>query len=570
VVTRRDQAEAGTGRPGWTLAAAVAGFFMITLDALVASIAVPSIRDDLGGGITGLQWVLDGYTLMFATLLLSAGALADRIGARRAFAGGLVVFGVASAACGLAPSLVALVVARFVQGGSAAVLMPSSMSLIRQAFPDPARRARAVATWGMGGAVAASSGPLLGGLLTLASWRMIFFVNVPAGVAALALLSRTGVSPRRSVPFDALGQAAAVLAMGALTYGAIEAGTAGLSAPRVVGACGVSVAALAAFAVTQARGAHPMVPRGLLRTREVPVAVVVGFAFVVGYYGVPFIMSLYLQSLRGLSPLAAGAAFVPMMVSGASLTLASPRLTERAGARALVSWGMVVMAAGLVSLAVVGAAARPVPVWLLAVLMMPVGLAAPLVTPPVTMVLLTSVPADQAGTASGVYNTSRQAGGALAVAVFGALLAHRATFLAGLRASLLLAAGVAVVAAVTGLLLPRHRPAGELTDLVQELSAGTGAGSGAALLRHREACRRTDLVHERPLARRAQACEQGGDLVVRARVGQAPGQGEDHALFVQPTLAGRVAGQERRHLLVGRSWPSPWLLVRWVRPVAAH
>ena len=489
MVTRRDQAEAVAGRPGWTLAAAVLGFFMITLDALVASIAVPSIRDDLGGGITGLQWVLDGYTLMFATLLLSAGALADRIGARRAFAGGLVVFGVASAACGLAPSLIALVVARFVQGGSAAVLMPSSMSLIRQAFPDPARRARAVATWGMGGAIAASSGPLLGGLLTLASWRMIFFVNVPAGVAALALLSRTGASPRRSVPFDALGQAAAVLAMGALTYGAIEAGTAALTAPRVVAAFCVAVAGLAAFAVTQARGAHPMVPRGLLRTREVPVAVVVGFAFVVGYYGVPFVMSLYLQSLRGLSPLAAGAAFVPMMASGASLTLASPRLTERVGARALVSGGMVLMAAGLVSLALVGAAgagAGPVPVWVLAVLMMPVGLAAPLVTPPVAMVLLSSVPADQAGTASGVYNTSRQAGGALAVAVFGALLAHRATFLAGLRASLLLAAGVALAAAVAGLLLPRHRKGGELTELVPELPAFREAPGGS----RRSACSR--------------------------------------------------------------------------------
>ena len=437
---------------------------MITLDALVASIAVPSIRHDLGGGITGLQWVLDGYTLMFATLLLSAGALADRVGARRAFAGGLVVFCVASAACGLAPSLTALVVARFVQGGSAAVLMPSSMSLIRQEYANPARRARAVATWGMGGAVAASSGPLLGGLLTLVSWRMIFFVNVPAAVAALVLLSRTGVSPRRTVPFDWAGQAAAVLAMGALTFGAIEAGPAGLAAPRVILAFGVALAGLVLFVVTQARVAHPMVPRGLFRSRAVPGAVVVGFAFVVGYYGVPFIMSLYLQSVRGLSPLAAGAAFVPMMVTGASLTPVSPRLTERLGARALITGGLVLMTAGLVGLAVAGAA----PVWVLAALMIPVGLAGPLVTPPVTMVLLDSVPAGQAGTASGVFNTSRQAGGALAVAVFGALLAHRATFLAGLRTSLLLAAGVALAAAVAGLLLLRHLKAGALVDLVQE------------------------------------------------------------------------------------------------------
>jgi EmrB/QacA subfamily drug resistance transporter len=457
-------------RPAWTLAAAVLGFFMITLDALVASIAVPSIRHDLGGGITGLQWVLDGYTLMFATLLLSAGALADRIGARRAFAGGLVVFAVASAACGLAPSLTALVVARFVQGASAAVLMPSSMSLIRQEYADPARRARAVATWGMGGAVAASSGPLLGGLLTLVSWRMIFFVNVPAAVAALVLLARTGVSPRRPVPFDGAGQAAAVLAMGALTYGAIEAGPAGLTAPRVIWAFGVAVAGLVLFLVTQARVAHPMVPRGLFRSRAVPGAMAVGFAFVVGYYGVPFVMSLYLQTVRGLSPLAAGAAFVPMMATGATLTPLSPRLAARLGARALTAGGMVLMTAGLVSLAVVvaGPGSAAVPVWAVAALMIPVGLAGPLVTPPVTMALLDSVPAGQAGTASGVFNTSRQAGGALAVAVFGALLAHRATFLAGLRVSLLLAAGVALAAAAAGLVLLRHRETGGRTDLVQE------------------------------------------------------------------------------------------------------
>ena len=177
---------------------------MITLDALVVSIAVPSIRHDLGGGITGLQWVLDGYTLMFATLLLSAGALADRVGARRAFAGGLVVFGMASAACGLAPSLTALVVARFVQGGSAAVLMPSSMSLIRQEYADrPAgagggdvghgRRRRGVV-----GAAARR-------LLTLASWRMIFFVNVrPGGGAGPAVAD--GVSPRRRCRSTRLGR----------------------------------------------------------------------------------------------------------------------------------------------------------------------------------------------------------------------------------------------------------------------------------------------------------------------------------------------------------------------------
>src|SRR5207248_5236339 len=141
----------------------------------------------LRAGMTGLQWVVDGYTLMFAALLLSAGARSDRVGARRAFAAGLAMCVAASTACGLAPSLGALVVARFVQGAAAAVMMPSSMALIGQAYPDPAKRARAVAMWAMGGAVASSSGPVMGGLLTLISWRMIFFINLPVGAVALLL-----------------------------------------------------------------------------------------------------------------------------------------------------------------------------------------------------------------------------------------------------------------------------------------------------------------------------------------------------------------------------------------------
>jgi MFS family permease len=149
--------------------------------------------------------VVDGYTLMFAALLLSVGGLSDRIGARRAFAAGLSVFVVASAACGLAPSLAALVVARFAQGAAAAVLMPSSMALIGQAYADPTQRSRAVAVWAMGGAVASSSGPILSGLLTLVSWRLIFAHNVPVGAAALALLTRTERSPQRRVPFDWVG-----------------------------------------------------------------------------------------------------------------------------------------------------------------------------------------------------------------------------------------------------------------------------------------------------------------------------------------------------------------------------
>jgi EmrB/QacA subfamily drug resistance transporter len=429
---------------GLALTAAVLGFFMVTLDAVVVNVALPSIRAGLGGGISGLQWVVDGYTLMFAALLLSAGSLSDRSGARRAFSAGLAVFVLASAVCGLAPVMGALVAARFAQGAAAAVMMPASMALIGQAYPDPARRARAVSVWAMGGAVASSSGPLLGGLLTVVSWRLIFVINVPAGAAALLLLTRVRPSPRQPAPYDWAGQVTVVLAMGGLTYGAIEAGAAGFTAPRVLAAFTVAAVALAAFAVSQARGAHPMAPPDLFRSRTVVVSVVVGFAFVVGYYGLPFVMSLYLQQFRGLSPLGAGAVFLPMMLTGAALTPFSARMAEHLGAKVLVTAGLVSMTAGLAVLAVLPFSTS---VWALAALMVLTGLAGPLVMPPLTAVLLNSVPARQAGLASGVFNTSRQVGGALAVAVFGALLAHRANSLAGVRASLLIAAVVTLAAA---------------------------------------------------------------------------------------------------------------------------
>lgn len=456
------------GAPAVALVAAVLGFFVVTFDAVVVNVALPSIQRSLGGGITGLQWVVDGYTLMFAALLLWTGALSDRVGARRAFAVGLGLFVVASAACALAPGLPALVAARFVQGGAAAVMMPSSMALLGQAFPDRSRKARAVAIWAMGGAVASSVGPVLGGLLTAVSWRLIFFINLPIGAVALLLAARLAPSPRRKVPFDGLGQACAVAAMGGLTYGVIEAGAAGFGTLRVVAALSVGGLALAAFLAVEARVEHPMVPLGIFRSRDVSVSVSVGFAFVVGYYGLPFVMSLYLQELRHLSPLATGSAFLPMMLIGAAITPFSARLAERFGSRPLITAGLVVMAAGLAGLALMPVS---IPVWTLALWMLLVGVAGPLVMPPVTAILLKGVPAHQAGTAGGVFNTSRQIGGALAVAVFGALLAQTGGFVEGMRLSLLLAATVALAAATTTRVLRHHqREPGITTSRIERVA----------------------------------------------------------------------------------------------------
>jgi MFS transporter, DHA2 family, methylenomycin A resistance protein len=445
------------GSPRLTLGSALLGFFVITLDAVVVNVALPAMDHELVAGLAGLQWVVDGYTLMFAALLLSAGVLSDRWGARRAFGAGLLVFIAASLACGLAPSLHVLVGARFVQGAAAAVMMPASMSLIRQAYPQPARRARAVAMWAMGGSLAATSGPVLGGMLATIDWRWIFFLNLPVGVLALACLSQSAPSARREAPFDWIGQATCVLAIGALTFGSIEAGSQGISSAPVLGAFVIAAAAVVAFVVSQNRGAHPMVPGQLFESRNTSIAIAVGFAFMVGYFGLPFVMSLYLQQQRGTSPLIAGECFLPMMAIGLVLTPFSARLAERFGARNVIVTGLLSMAAGL---AVIAGIPRTAPIALYSTAMMLVGLAGPLVAPPITAVLLNSVPAHLAGTASGVYNTSRQVGGALAVALFGALLGRSSTFEAGMRASLLVAIVVALatVAASLGLTAPRTSP----------------------------------------------------------------------------------------------------------------
>ncbi|MFI2205475.1 MFS transporter [Streptomyces sp. NPDC020192] len=217
---------------------------------------------------------------------------------------GTVPKGAGLAPAGVAPNLGVLVAARLVQGAGAAVIVPASLALIREAYPDPARRARAMAIWAMGGSAGAAAGPVAGGVLSLISWGMIFFVNLPVGLLALCLLSRTARSPRRAdAPFDWAGQMTAVAAMGGLTYAAIEAGAEGFGAPKVVLAFCVAVLAGVLFLVAQARGRNPMVPLSLLRTRTMLVSSAVGFALNTGFYGMVFqlVMAGGLVAL-GLAP----------------------------------------------------------------------------------------------------------------------------------------------------------------------------------------------------------------------------------------------------------------------------
>ncbi|WP_063757851.1 MFS transporter [Streptomyces fulvoviolaceus] len=437
------------------LAAVLLGFFTIMVDAMIVNVALPSIGRGFDSGMTGLQWVVDGYTLAFAAFLLSAGAVSDRIGARQAFACGLGLFVAASAVCAMAPSLGVLVAARLVQGAGAALAVPSSLSLLRETFPDPAARAKAIALWGVGGSVGAAAGPVAGGLLTLVDWRMIFFVNLPAGAVALALLKRAQRSPRQEVPFDWTGQVAAVAAMGALTYAVIEAGADGFGAGQVLVAFAVAVVAAVVYLIAQARGRHPMTPLPLLRSRTMSLSAAIGFALNVGFYGMIFLLGLYLQQVHGPSALATGVAFLPTTVLTSFMGPVAARLATRFGARMPVVTGQCLIAAGLLAMVALPAGA---PVWLTVVLMVPVGAGGAMAVTALTALLLEKVPAERAGVAGGVLNAARQLGGALAVAVFGALVADRTAFVSGLHTSLLIAAATVAASVVATVLLRTQVP----------------------------------------------------------------------------------------------------------------
>ncbi|MFF6991847.1 MFS transporter [Streptomyces sp. NPDC010273] len=416
--------------PALTLTAALLGFALITLDASVVNVALPSIGTALGGGMSGLQWVVDAYTLSFAALMLSTGAFADRAGASRAYAIGIALFTLASAACGLAPNLPALIGARALQGVAAAVVLPASLSLVRQAYAEPVKRARAVATWAAGGAVPVALGPVAGGVLTtLWDWRGIFFINLPLGATALALLLRAPRSERRPAPLDLPGQLTAVITLTAATCAVIERGGTGLVAALT------ALLAGAAFIAVERRQSHPVVPLALFRSRTVSVAVATGAACSVAFFGLTFVFALFFQQVQGRSALYAGLMFLPMTGLIPLTNIAAGRLAARHGARLPMLTGQLLAALGTLVLLYVDESTPPP---LVAVLLVPMALGCALTVPPLTAVMMDAVTAERAGLAAGVLNSARQVAGGLGIAVFGALVS--ADFTAGLRESLAISA----------------------------------------------------------------------------------------------------------------------------------
>jgi EmrB/QacA subfamily drug resistance transporter len=412
-------------RRTWTLIAVALATFMTYLDNNIVNVALPVIQRDLHLSTAGLEWIVSGYILVFASLLLAGGRLADVYGRRRLFAIGLIIFTAASFVAGLAGSADVLVAARAVQGLGAALLTPTTLAIISATYPDPRERNMAVGVWSAVGALALALGPLLGGLISdHLSWGWIFFINVPVGIATLALglwaisESRESSAPRR---LDMPGVVLSSVALFGLTYSLIEGHDRGWTSPIILGGFLLAATLGLAFVWREQHTAEPMVAMGLFRERVFSGGLIALIMWGFGIFGIYFFTSLYLQNVLGFSPTEAGAAFVPMALLMAAGAIASEGVARRIGAYRSVGLAMALMAAGIASVSLLGADAT---FWQLMPSFAAIGVGGGL-TVPLTATVLSAMPRDEAGVASGIFNASREVSGLLGITVIGAILTAR-------------------------------------------------------------------------------------------------------------------------------------------------
>jgi EmrB/QacA subfamily drug resistance transporter len=396
---------------------------MAFLDGTVVQIALPVIQEDLDASASGAQWIVEAYLLFLSSLVLVGGSLADRFGRRRIFSLGAAAFAASSAACGLAPDVASIVLARAVQGASAALLVPSSLAILGAAFP-PNERGRAIGTWSALTGLAAAIGPALGGwIVEIVSWRAVFFLNLPLAAAILLIANRKVPETRGPAggPLDLAGAALATAGLGALTYGLIEASAAGWAAPGVwIPALG-GAAALAAFPAAESRARAPMVPPALLRIRAFTAVNLATFflyaALSVAFFFLPF----DLIQARGYSAAAAGVAMLPLILVISVLSPAAGRLADRIGAGVPLRVGPLVAGAGFLLFALVPARGGYGVSLLPALCVLGLGMA--ITVAPLTATVFNSVSDADAGTASGVNNAVARVAGLLAIAAFGIVAA---------------------------------------------------------------------------------------------------------------------------------------------------
>ncbi|QEM80245.1 MFS transporter [Halomonas binhaiensis] len=447
-----------TSSPQLTLVAASLGFAVISLDVSVVNVALERIREALQTDVTGLQWVLNAYTLVFASLLLSAGALGDRLGPRPVYAAGLGLFTLASVGCAFSGSIESLIAARIAQGLAAALCVPASFALITMSFSETTSRARAIGTWAGIASSALGAGPLVGGvLINTFGWQSIFLINLPLGLVGVWLTLTNAPHGTRPTTrsLDPIGQMFAILALGGLTIGCVEIGRFGWEAPLVLAGFGAFVICGMGFVFYESNHPDPMLPLGVMRTAAVAAPSFIGMAINFAFYGLMFAVSLFFQTVKGYSPLQTGLAFLPMTGVITLTNFGAGWLSARFGPKLLILAGLVMATIGYLWLSEISAST---PFGSIIPRLFLIGIGAALVVPPINAVLLSGVDHGRVGIASGALNAARQIGGVIGVGVFGSLVAgSAASITAGLQSALLLSALAMILAFVVATRIPRER-----------------------------------------------------------------------------------------------------------------
>lgn len=429
MVDRTLTQEAPTRTPGedrrrwWVLVAMVFGLFMPMLDNLVVNVALPTIQRRLGAGVSELQWIIDAYTLTFASFMLTGGTLADLFGRKRFFVGGLVLFTGGSLLCGLAGDIHQLIAFRAIQGLGGSLLLPGSLSIISATFHGRERGA-AIGIWSAMSGVAVAFGPLVGGYLVQhVNWQSIFFINVPIGVVAVALTwavvrdSRDTSGTRR---IDPPGVVAGTLGLFFLVYGTIEGNTRGWGDGLILGSFALAAVFLAAFLWVETRVASPMLPLSLFRNSTFAAAIAAATAIFFALFGMTFFFSLYLQNVVGYDPVATGIRMLPFTVMILLIAPVSGRLSDRFGSRWFMTAGTAVLAAGLALGLRMQADSSYLTVILPSMMVMGAGMA--LTMAPLSSAVMGSVEQRRAGVASATQTTAQQVGGVFGIALLGAVV----------------------------------------------------------------------------------------------------------------------------------------------------